>query len=105
MEISIPSNSLIQAQITDDNFYFNVGAVRIIVHRDQDSNKKLLMDFTVYNLSAAGNSHTDEIYNLKFASNPHFDGGVVNQEGYLLKIERDIFLMSSSMNDGFNTIN
>ena len=36
------------------------------------------MDFTVYNASVDGNSHTDENFNLQFASNTYFEAGVVN---------------------------
>ena len=63
------------------------------------------MDFTIFNFSICGNSHSDEKFNLQFGANGAFDGGVVNQEGYLLKIERDIFLMNGSINDLFNRLN
>ena len=63
------------------------------------------MDYTLYSLSYAGNSHIDEQFHLHFASNPHFDSGKVNQEGSLLKIERDIFLMSGAFNNKVGNLN
>ena len=69
MEVTFGKDCIIEADITDDNFFFKVGEMRVVVHRDEDSNKKLLMDFTVYNTTIAGNSHTDENFNLQFGSN------------------------------------
>lgn len=78
MEVSFGKDCVIEAQITDDNFHFRVGEIRIVVHRDEGSNKKLLMDFTVFNTSVDGNSHTDDKFMLQFGSNTYFEGGVVN---------------------------
>lgn len=69
MEVTFGKDCIIEADITDDNFFFKIGEMRVVVHRDEASNKKLLMDFTVYNTTIAGNSHTDENFNLQFGSN------------------------------------
>lgn len=63
------------------------------------------MDFTIFDLSICGNSRSDEKFFLQFGSNADFDRGVVNQQGSLLKIERDIFLMSESINNLINRLN
>ena len=34
------------------------------------------MDFTIFNFSICGNSHSDEKFNLQFGANGAFDGGV-----------------------------